>query len=181
MTISLDRISFLLSRRPFVVLGYSAADSVWCPTCLRTAAGLSPDRPDYDGKPILPLFAREPTVRDETCDGCGQQLMELLAERAPEVPALPRSTVRARLLQGGRCSAIRFDRVPPVAVRSDLKTKGWRWHPRFRVWWSAEATPSTPDGVDFIRTAAAPNVSPRPPVVRRRGTTMSRQEHGPRL
>jgi hypothetical protein len=181
MTTSSDRISFLLARRPFVVLGYSAADSVWCPTCLRTAAGLSPGRPDYDGKPILPLFAREPTVREEMCDACGQQLMQLLAERAPEAPAFPRSTVRARLLQSGRCSAIRFDRVPPVAVRSDLKTKGWRWHPRFRVWWSPEATPSTPDGVDFIRMKTAPNVSPRPPVVRRRGTTMSRQEHGARL
>jgi hypothetical protein len=106
MTTSLDRISFLLSRRPFVVLGYSAADSVWCPTCLRTAAGLSPDRPDYDGKPILPLFAREPTVRDEMCDGCGEQLMELLAERAPEAPALPRSTVREP--GGARGPAVRW-------------------------------------------------------------------------
>lgn len=74
-----ERLRSLLDRRPFTVLGYSAEGSVWCPSCLRSAAGLSPGRgSDYDGKPILPVHARDETVHGELCDNCGKLLLDVL-------------------------------------------------------------------------------------------------------
>ena len=69
-----DVVAQLVSRKPFVVLGYSAEDSVWCPACLRTAAGLSPGRVDTEGRPIVPLYARDSAVREEVCDNCERSL-----------------------------------------------------------------------------------------------------------
>jgi hypothetical protein len=91
MTADLSRLQQLLRRRPFIVLGYSADDETWCPTCLRVGDGLSPNRLDYDGNPVLPLYAADLTVRDETCCYCHERLLDL-------VPALQltRFTVQRR-------------------------------------------------------------------------------------
>ncbi len=53
------------------VLGYSANDEVLCHSCLRSTTGLSPSCLDYDGRPILPLYAGDPTVLEESCTYCG--------------------------------------------------------------------------------------------------------------
>jgi len=74
-----EAVKQLLARRPFAVLGYSAEDAVWCPACLRSAAGLSPGRPDTCGQPIVPLYARDSAVREEICENCERSLYDLLA------------------------------------------------------------------------------------------------------
>jgi hypothetical protein len=159
-----DVVAELVSRKPFVVLGYSAEDSVWCPACLRTAAGLSPGRVDTEGRPIVPLYARDSAVRDEVCDNCERSLYDLLA--AGRGSPAPRA-VTAHLRVHGKRTALDFDRVPPVEVRTALKQSGWRWDPRFRVWWSCEEVPRVPTGV-LLPREVRPRVVPKEPIVRRR-------------
>lgn len=160
-----DDVKQLLARKPFAVLGYSAEDAVWCPACLRSAAGLSPDRADTCGQPILPLYARDAAVREEICEHCERSLYELLAARSGAAESKP---VTAQLRVHGKRSALEFDRVPPVEVRTALKSTGWRWDPRLRVWWSGGTVPPLPPGVvlpDRERARAAP----KGPIVRRGG------------
>jgi hypothetical protein len=78
-----DRLKRLLHRRPYSVIGYSAEDEVWCPTCLRVAAGLSPGRVDYDGRPIQALYAADPMVHEEVCHNCDQALLDLMPALQP--------------------------------------------------------------------------------------------------
>ena len=155
------------ARRPFAVIGYSAADSVWCPTCLRFAAGLSPGRPDYDGKPILPLYARDPTMHEQTCDYCHKSLLTLLAQPKPKTPS---TTVTAYLRTYYNRAALDFDGPPPLEVRNALKAAGWRWDPRHRLWWSTVKDPQVPPNV----TLPAPSVpvAAKAPIIRRRGTML---------
>jgi hypothetical protein len=80
-----DRINRLVRRRPFAVLGYSAEDETYCPTCLRLATGLSPHGIDTNGKLILALFAREPLVRDEICCSCHHRLVDLVPSLQPSI------------------------------------------------------------------------------------------------
>jgi len=158
-------VAQLIARRPFTVLGYSAEDAVWCPGCLRSAAGLAPGRVDSGGRAIAPLYARDRTVREEVCENCERPLYDLLAAgRGSTTPAL----VTARLRVHGKRTALDFDRVPPVEIRSALKSTGWRWDPRFRVWWSCEQSPQVPTGV-VIPGAPAVTARPKAPTVRRRG------------
>lgn len=77
------RLSRFLSRRPYSVLGYSAEDEVWCPTCLRVAAGLVPGLPDTDGKPVQALYAADRTVHEEVCNNCHQKLLDLVPALQP--------------------------------------------------------------------------------------------------
>ncbi len=156
-------VAEIVARRPFAVLGYSADDAVWCPACLRSAAGLSPGRPDTSGKPILPLFARDAAVREEVCENCDRSLYELLA--AGRGAAEPKAVI-AQVRVYAKRTALSFDRVPPIEVRSELKATGWRWDPRFRVWWSAEPTPRMPSTVVLL--FAPPRTTPKPPILRRR-------------
>ena len=65
--------------KPFTVLGYSANDEVFCPACLRSTTGLGPSDTDYNGRPILPLYAADATVQEECCTYCGASLLELRA------------------------------------------------------------------------------------------------------
>ncbi|GAO01306.1 hypothetical protein PSR1_00159 [Anaeromyxobacter sp. PSR-1] len=156
-------VAEIVSRGPFAVLGYSADDSVWCPACLRSAAGLSPGRPDTSGKPIVPLFARDATMREEVCENCERSLHELLAAAhgAPQ----PKPVI-AQVRVYAKRTALSFDRVPPIEVRTELKAIGWRWDARFRVWWSAEPTPRIPSSVVLPSAPLRPR--PKPPTIRRR-------------
>ena len=78
-----DRLARLLSRRPYSVIGYSAEDDTWCPSCLRLATGLTPGRTDYDGKPIHALYAADRTVHEEVCCNCHQKLLDLAPALQP--------------------------------------------------------------------------------------------------
>jgi hypothetical protein len=157
-------VAELLTRKPFAVLGYSADDAVWCPGCLRSAAGLSPGRVDTTGRPVLPLYARDRAVCEEACDNCQSPLYDLLAAGRGSPAPTP---VTARLRVHGERAALDFDRVPPVEIRTTLKASGWRWDPRFRVWWSSDEVPRVPAGV-VIQTDAAPKARPTRPIVHRR-------------
>ncbi|BDG08654.1 hypothetical protein [Anaeromyxobacter paludicola] len=154
----------ILSRKPFTVLGYSAEDAVWCPECLRTAAGLSPGRTDTCGRPVAPLYARDAAVREEVCEYCDRALYELLATRSGPKPE--QKPVTAQLRVHGKRTAIEFDRVPPLDIRNQLKSSGWRWDPRFRVWWSGEETPRVPAGIVLPTALRAP--AALGPLIRRR-------------
>lgn len=159
-----EAVAQILARKPFAVLGYSAEDAVWCPACLRTAAGLSPGRADTSGKPIVPLYARDAAVREEMCENCERSLYELLAAGCGGIEPKP---VTAQLRVHGKSTALEFDRVPPVEVRTALKSSGWRWDPRLRVWWSGEEVPRVPPGV-VLPTRESPQPAPKRPIVRRR-------------
>ena len=163
-----EQLQSLVSRRPFVVLGYSAEDSAWCPTCLRIAAGLSPTRgSDYDGKPILPLYARDVTVREQVCDNCGKPLVELLLGH-DSVRAQP-PPITGSLHAYGQRWALSFDGVPPAFIRNQLKQARWRWDSRYRLWWSNTTTkPEIPAGVTLSPDhTARPQDIARPPIRRR--------------
>ena len=139
-----EMVAQVVSRKPFAVLGYSAEDAVWCPRCLRSAAALSPGRVDTGGRPVTPLYARDRAVREEVCDNCDRSLVEVLASATSKMPPSP---VTAHLQTNGKRTALDFDRVPPIEIRTALKASGWRWDPRFRVWWSTEASPRAPASV----------------------------------
>jgi hypothetical protein len=152
----------LTSRRRFIVLGYSAEGSTWCPQCLRSAAGLSPSRgTDSDGKPILPLYAAEPAVQEETCGYCQKPLVDLLLA-CESVRPKPPPSVTATLRSCGKRFALSFEAVPPAYVRAQLKEAHWRWDSRYRVWWCAATTPEIPAGVTL-----PPDEAPRPAMVAR--------------
>jgi len=83
MQTTAQRLTRIVNRHRFAVLGYSAEDEVWCPSCLRTAAGLSPSGADSNGRPILPLFAADQAVRDERCSYCDTRLLDLVPGTQP--------------------------------------------------------------------------------------------------
>ncbi len=156
-------VAQVISRKPFAVLGYSADDAVWCPSCLRTAGGLSPGRPDTSGNPILPLFARDATVREEVCENCERSLHDLLGTRGVPEP----KPVMAELRFHGKRALLEFDRMPRIDVRTALKSTGWRWDPSLRAWWSSEEAPAVPAGV-VLPTRESARVAAKGPIVRRR-------------
>jgi hypothetical protein len=162
MALADEVVAQIVSRKPFAVLGYSAEDAVWCPRCLRSAAGLAPGRVDTAGRPVVPLYARDASVREEVCDNCERSLHELLAA-GRGAPAPQAATAHLRV--HGKRSALDFDRVPPIEIRAALKSTGWRWDPRLRVWWSCEEVPRVPAGV--VLPTAAPAAAPKGPIVRR--------------
>ena len=166
-----EQIQSLVSRRPFVVLGYSAENSAWCPTCLRTAAGLSPTRgSDYDGKPILPLYARDRNVREQICDNCSKPLIDLLLGH-DSVRAQP-PPVTATLHVYGQRWALSFDRVPPSHIRIQLKQGAWRWDSQYRLWWCTATRPEIPTCVALPpEYAPRPEIFARAPTRRRRGVS----------
>ncbi len=77
------RLARLLARRPYSVLGYSAEDEVWCPTCLRLATGLAPGRPDTNGKLVQVLYAADRSVHEEVCTNCHANLVDLVPALQP--------------------------------------------------------------------------------------------------
>ncbi|HEX8958620.1 MAG TPA: hypothetical protein VF770_02235 [Solirubrobacterales bacterium] len=152
------------------VLGYSANDEVLCPSCLRSTTGLNPSCLDYEGRPILPLYAGDPTVLEESCTYCGRSLLELRAmaeaEQAHAAPPFHVEKTRHR----GRRPALRFDRRPPETILGDLRALGWRWDPAARLWWWPAGAP-VPVPATLGLPPPTPKVTARPPVVRRRGAT----------
>jgi hypothetical protein len=154
--------------KPFTVLGYSANDEVFCPSCLRSTTGLGPSDADYNGRPILPLYAADSTVQEECCTYCRASLLELRiaaeAERARTKPELHVEKTRHR----GRQPALRFDRVPPANVRTELKQAGWRWDPVAQLWWWPKGAP-VPVPASLNLPPPATKVIARPPTIRRGG------------
>ena len=151
--------------RPFTVLGYSANDEVLCHACLRATTGLHPGDPDYDGRPVLPLYVAEATVREESCTYCGRGLLGLALESTGPLGEAPtKPTVEEFRHQGH--PALRFDRRPPPDVLHELKQAGWRWDPTARSWnWPRPGDPAVPRN---LRGSLRVPVTARPPVVRKR-------------
>ncbi len=88
--------------------------------------------------------------------------MEFLPAAAEPKP------VTAQLRVHGKRSALEFERVPPAEVRTALKSTGWRWDPRLRVWWSGEAVPRVPAQVVVPTPESHPRAAAKAPTVRRR-------------
>ena len=154
------------TMRPFTVLGYSANDEVLCHACLRSTTGLRPADLDYNSRPILPLYAAEPTIREESCTYCGRQLFDLVVREAGS-SGVPPTFLIEKTRHQGRYSALKFDRRPPASVLKDLKDAGWRWEPDARYWWWHKGPPVIiPQSLGL--PPKPPKVSPHQPVVRRR-------------
>lgn len=153
--------------KPFTVLGYSANDEVFCPPCLRSTTGLGPWDADYNGRPIIPLYAADSTVQEERCTYCDASLLELRmvaeAERAKAGPGFQVEKTR----HNGRQPALRFDRKPPEEIRSELKRSGWRWDPAAQVWWWPKGAP-VPVPASLGLPPPPVKVMPRAPTLRRR-------------
>lgn len=151
-----DTISRHLGRHRFAVLGYSAEDDVYCPECLRLAAGLSPHRPDNRGKPVLPLFLADPSVREEVCCHCERQLVDALPGIQP--PTLYR-LVRLRRLAG--TTVVQHEPVGTLAI--DSLGRG-------TLYLNAEDQPLhvRAEGPESVRPGGRVPVTARPPIVRRR-------------
>jgi hypothetical protein len=159
--------------KPFTVLGYSANDEVFCPSCLRSTTGLAPSDHDYNRQPILPLYAADRTVQEECCTYCGAALLELrlVAEtaRACGVPVFQVEKARHR----GHQPALRFDRPPPASVLKELKEAGWRWDPAARLWWWPKGAP-VPVPSSLGLPPPPPKITARPPIIRRRSLSAVR-------
>jgi hypothetical protein len=152
--------------KPFTVLGYSANDEVFCPACLKSTTGLGPSDTDYNGRPILPLYAADTTVQEERCTYCGSSLLELkAASEAQRDKATPAFQVEKTRHHGGR-PALRFDRKPPEEIRAELRRAGWRWDPVARLWWWPRGAP-VPVPASLNLPSPAAKVLARQPIVRR--------------
>ncbi|WP_242392140.1 hypothetical protein [Anaeromyxobacter oryzisoli] len=153
--------------KPFTILGYSANDEVFCPGCLRATTGLAPSDVDYNGRPILPLYAADSSVQEECCTYCGVSLLELRlvgdAERARSAPELHVEKTRHR----GRQPALRFDRKPPANILRDLKDAGWRWDPAAGLWWWPKGAP-VPVPPSLGLPLPRLGIAARAPIVRKR-------------
>ena len=153
--------------KPFTILGYSANDEVFCPPCLRATTGLTGSDIDYNGRPILPLYAADSTVQEECCTYCGPSLLELRlvadAERARVEPTVHVAKTRHR----GRQPALRFDCRPPPNILKELKEAGWRWDPAAGLWWWPKGAP-VPVPASLGLPPPPPRVVARPPIVRKR-------------
>lgn len=156
----------------FTVLGYSANDDVWCLACLRAATGLNPDDADYEGRPILPLYAGEPAVLEEVCNYCRSPLLDLLmqAEAARVRAPAPVSATFSYDVRG--LPTIRFPERPPADARAALKASRWRWDPRAVAWVHADRGAVPPTGIPV--PPPPPVVKARPPVIRRRAALASK-------
>ncbi len=156
----------------FTVLGYSVNDEVLCASCLRSTTGLNPSCVDYNGRPIVPLYAGDHTVLEECCTHCGRSLLELRltteAERARSNPYFHVEKTRHR---GGK-PALRFDRRPPATTLRELKDSGWRWDPAARLWWWPAGAPVHVPTVLHL-PPPTPKVIARPPMVRKRTAAAS--------
>jgi hypothetical protein len=156
--------------KPFAILGYSANDEVFCPPCLRATTGLTGSDIDYNGRPILPLYAADKTVHEECCTYCGAWLLGVRlkadAERVTAAPAFHVEKTRHR----GRQPALRFDRRPPPSILGELKEAGWRWDPAAGLWWWPKGAPvAVPPSLGL--PPPPPKVVARPPIVHKRAAT----------
>jgi len=152
--------------RPFTVLGYSANDEILCHACLKSTTGLHAGDLDYNGRPILPLYAADATVEEESCTYCGHSLLDMVmnaqARRSKVSPTCPVEKARHH----GH-PALKFDRRPPPNILRELKDSGWRWDPVARLWWLQKGIPvAVPPSLGL--PPPPPNVSARPPIVRKR-------------
>ncbi len=155
--------------KPFTVLGYSANDEVFCPSCLRSTTGLGPSCLDYNSRPILPLYAGDLTVHEECCTYCGASLLALrLAAEVDRAKAAPAFQVE-KTRHHGRQPALRFDRRPPVTILKELKENGWRWDTSARLWWWPKGAPVAVPVILGL-PHPAPRLIARPPVIRKRAT-----------
>ena len=151
-----ESIARYLGRHRFAVLGYSAEDDVYCPECLRRGAGLSPHRLDSRGRPILPLFLADPTVREEVCCHCERLLTDALPGiqaptlfRVVRLRHTPGSTVLQRLPVG----SLAIDSLGRGSLYLDVEDEP--------IYVAREPTSSD-------ATTERARVPARPPIIRRR-------------
>ena len=147
----------------FCVLGYSAHGEVLCPSCLRSTTGLSPSCLDYDGRPIAPLYAGNPTVLEEVCTYCGRSLLELRMTAEAEQARATRVVQVEKTRHRNRKPALRFGHRPPETILRELKETGWRWDPLARLWWWPTRAPVLVPAV-LALPPPAPKVVARPPI-----------------
>jgi hypothetical protein len=151
--------------RQFTVIGFSANSEVFCPHCLRSTQGLTPDVPDYDGRPILPLYAGDKDLHEECCTYCEKNLLALAEYHAEKAtPARVQATLRFLTRDAW---ALEFDRIPPANVRTELKQTSWRWSPRAQHWWTKSRTPTIPARIQLLEQLPERRVSAKPPIIRR--------------
>ena len=154
--------------KPFTVLGFSANDEVLCHACLRSTTGLGPADLDYNGRPILPLYAADPTVQEESCTYCGYLLLDLSlhaeAKRAEPVTVL---CVEQTGYQGSYPALKFVDRRAPANVLKDLKDAAWRREAVARYcWWHKGLPAVVPASLGL--PPPPPKVTARPPIIRKR-------------
>jgi len=133
------------------------SDDGSCPAC--EAATRSEDRE------VLPLYYADTTTREETCTHCGHSLVDLAVQTSSERMAgfHVEHTTSAR----GH-PALQFDRRPPEHSLLALKTAGWRWHARERIWVDYSRKADVPPSILITPKPTPVNVTARPPVIRRR-------------
>ena len=222
MTIAIAR-----PLRPFTVIGWSLADELVCPDCLRTSVPVTGERvshicrrnrahvPDHlrkiilglwechtsprkiaqavnltvptvmavvpgdadddatcpaceaskrgEARDLLPVYAGDASVGEETCTHCGRHLLTAARERQASAE---NNLQPEQLITSSGFPALRFERRPSRNVLQALKAGGWRWDPRERQWYDPSRKAALP--FDILLTRPLRVVSARPPVVHRR-------------
>ena len=212
--------------RPFTVIGWSVADELVCPDCLRTSVPVTGERvshicrrnrahvPDHlrkiilglwechtgpkkiaqalnlpiptvmtvvsgdadddaacpaceaskrgETREILPVYAGDASMGQETCTHCGRHLLKIARERE----ACSENLQPEQLITSSGFPALRFERRPPPKVLQALKIGGWRWDPRERHWFDPSRAAALPPGTTPPTTPRI--ATARPPVVHRR-------------
>ena len=137
------------------VLSGDADDDAICPAC---EAGMRTDPRD-----ILPVYAGDAAMAEETCSLCGRNLLALARDRAASLSA---ELQVEHLVTAQGLPAVRFVRRPPEQILQALKAAGWRWDPRERHWYDLTRSATLPPGI--AAPPATRVVIARPPVIRRR-------------
>jgi hypothetical protein len=207
--------------RPFTVIGWSVADELVCPNCLRTSIPVTGERvshicrrnrahvPDHlrkvilglwechtgpkkiaqavnltiptvmavvsgdadddavcpaceaskrrETREIVPIYAGDASMGQETCTHCGRHLLSVARER----DASAEKTLQPeQFFTSSGFPALRFERRPPPNLLHALKTGGWRWDPQERHWFDPSRAAALPPGT-------APMTPPRIATARR--------------
>ena len=137
------------------VVSGDADDDATCPACEASKRG--------EARDLLPVYAGDASVGEETCTHCGRHLLTVAREREASAE---KKLQPERLLTSSGFPALRFERRPPPNVLQALKAGGWRWDPRERHWFDPSRAAALPPGT----TPPTPRriATARPPVVHRR-------------
>jgi len=137
------------------VVSGDADDDATCPACEASKRG--------EARDLLPVYAGDASVGEETCTHCGRHLLTVAREREASAE---KKLQPERLITSSGFPALRFERRPPPNVLQALKAGGWRWDPRERHWFDPSRAAALPPGT----TPPTPRriATARPPVVHRR-------------
>ncbi len=128
------------------VVSGDADDDATCPACEASKRS--------ESRTVLPIYAGDASMTDETCTHCGRHLLAIARERDTSDE---KHLHTEHLLTAAGHPALRFERRPPASVLQALKTAGWRWDPQERHWFDPTDTATLPDGV------TAPHAHPHRP------------------